>query len=48
MFYAAENAHVHQLVEQALFHTDHLVSDVPSHHPTPDGAPAIRRQQRRA
>ena len=25
MFYAAENTHVHQLVEQALFHADHLV-----------------------
>lgn len=25
MFYAAENAHVRDLVEQALFHTHHLV-----------------------
>jgi DNA-binding transcriptional ArsR family regulator len=26
MFYAAENAHVRQLVEQALFHADHVVA----------------------
>ena len=28
MFYAAENAHVRHLVEQALFHTDHQVGNV--------------------
>jgi DNA-binding transcriptional ArsR family regulator len=26
IFYAAENAHVRQLVEQALFHADHVVA----------------------
>jgi hypothetical protein len=31
MFYAAENAHVRQLVEQALFHADHVVGDLPDH-----------------
>jgi DNA-binding transcriptional ArsR family regulator len=31
MFYAAENSHVRQLVEQALFHADHLVDDAPHH-----------------
>jgi DNA-binding transcriptional ArsR family regulator len=31
MFYAAENAHVGQLVEQALFHADHVVGDLPDH-----------------
>ena len=31
MFYAAENTHVRQLVEQALFHADHLVEGAPDH-----------------
>jgi len=31
MFYAAENAHVRQLVAQALFHADHVVGDLPDH-----------------
>jgi DNA-binding transcriptional ArsR family regulator len=31
MFYAAENLHVRQLVEQALFHADHLVEATPDH-----------------
>jgi DNA-binding transcriptional ArsR family regulator len=26
MFYAAQNAHIRQLVEQALFHADHVVA----------------------
>src|ERR1700737_3104180 len=41
MFYAAENAHVRQLVEQALFHVDHLVGDRPGHTHTAI-APAAR------
>jgi DNA-binding transcriptional ArsR family regulator len=39
MFYAAENAHVRQLVEQALFHVDHVVGGLPDH----DDLPARRR-----
>lgn len=31
LFYAAKDAHVRHLVEQALFHTDHVVGDVPDH-----------------
>ena len=31
MFYAAENNHVRQLVEEALFHADHLVEGTPDH-----------------
>jgi DNA-binding transcriptional ArsR family regulator len=29
MFYAADNEHVRSLVQQALFHTDHVVGDDP-------------------
>jgi DNA-binding transcriptional ArsR family regulator len=29
MFYAAENSHARQLVEQALFHADHLAEGAP-------------------
>ena len=35
MFYAADNSHVHQLVEQALFHADHVVRDLPDHRDEP-------------
>jgi DNA-binding transcriptional ArsR family regulator len=31
VFYAADNAHVRRLVEEALFHTDHVVRDLPDH-----------------
>jgi DNA-binding transcriptional ArsR family regulator len=31
LFYAADNAHVRSLVEQALSHTDHVVRDLPDH-----------------
>lgn len=31
VFYRTENAHVRQLVEEALFHADHLVQDLPDH-----------------
>ena len=31
IFYLAENAHVRRLVEEALFHTDHLTRDLPDH-----------------
>lgn len=31
LFYAAKDPHVRHLVEQALFHTDHVVGGVPDH-----------------
>ncbi len=31
LFYAADNAHVRHLVEEALFHTDHVVGGLPDH-----------------
>ncbi len=31
VFYLVENAHVRRLVEEALFHADHVVGDVPFH-----------------
>jgi DNA-binding transcriptional ArsR family regulator len=31
LFYAAKDAHVRHLVEQALFHTDHEVADMSDH-----------------
>ena len=43
LFYLAENAHVRHLVEQALFHTDHVVSDLPDHD---EGAPEAPRAKR--
>jgi DNA-binding transcriptional ArsR family regulator len=33
IFYSAENAHVRSLVEEALFHADHLVRGLPDHAP---------------
>ncbi len=38
IFYMAENDHVRGLVEQALFHADHVVQGLPAHH----GQPARR------
>jgi len=32
IFYRADNDHVRRLVEEALFHADHVVHDRPSHH----------------
>ncbi len=31
LFYDAEDAHVRRLVEEALFHTDHVTSGLPDH-----------------
>lgn len=42
VYYLAENDHVRRLVEQALFHADHVVRDGPAHH-----APPVRRPPRR-
>jgi DNA-binding transcriptional ArsR family regulator len=44
MFYAAENAHVRRLVEEALFHADHLVGGLPDHDVEEAPAPAPRRR----
>jgi DNA-binding transcriptional ArsR family regulator len=35
LFYDAENAHVRQLVEQALSHTDHVAGGLPDHADAP-------------
>ncbi len=35
IFYQAENAHVRHLVEEALFHSDHLTQNQPNHHDKP-------------
>lgn len=32
IYYLAENAHVGRLVEEALFHADHLSNEEPHHH----------------
>jgi DNA-binding transcriptional ArsR family regulator len=42
-FYAAENGHVRNLAEQALFHVDHLVGHVVGHD-EPDDLPASARR----
>jgi DNA-binding transcriptional ArsR family regulator len=34
IFYAATDVHVRQLVEEALFHADHLVAGIADHEPT--------------
>jgi DNA-binding transcriptional ArsR family regulator len=34
VFYRIENAHVRQLVQDALFHAEHAGHDVPAHHQT--------------
>lgn len=44
-FYAAENVHIKNLAEQALFHTDHVI-DAPTHHDDPEQESP--RSQRRA
>jgi DNA-binding transcriptional ArsR family regulator len=34
IFYVADNAHVHQLIREALFHADHVAQNLPDHGPT--------------
>ena len=48
MFYAAENAHVRRLVEEALFHADHLVGDFADHAVDGASAPAPGPRRRQA
>ena len=46
MFYAAQNTHVRQLVEQALFHVDHLVGGLADHgDDQPTGLPVGTRRR---
>lgn len=40
VFYLAQNAHVRRLVEEALFHADHVVQDLPDHNEQSVLAPA--------
>ncbi|MEP6658597.1 MAG: hypothetical protein ABJD24_01620 [Acidimicrobiales bacterium] len=54
VFYQAPNTHVRRLVEEALFHADHLVHDLPDHHErrpvrgrVKDGGKHERARQRR-
>ncbi len=35
IFYLTENEHVRRLVEEALFHADHVVQDLPDHEERP-------------
>lgn len=41
-FYAAENPHVRQLAEQALFHADHVVGGTSQHDDEPIAQPRAR------
>lgn len=47
IFYRADNDHVRHLVEEALFHADHIVHDPPNHHAEP-ARPRARKAARRA
>ncbi len=40
VYYLAQNDHVRRIVEEALFHADHVVQGLPDHdeHPAPRGA----------
>ena len=44
MFYAAENAHVLRLVEEALFHSDQVVGMLPAHDRPPTSPPPTSAQ----
>lgn len=39
VFYQAENEHVRRLVEEALFHADHLAGGLPDHAESPNRPP---------
>jgi len=39
VFYLADNGHVRALVEEALFHADHVVQQLPDHDRKPRRAP---------
>jgi DNA-binding transcriptional ArsR family regulator len=46
VFYAAENAHVRRLVEEALFHADHLAGGLDGHQAQTGSAPAAAGRRR--
>jgi DNA-binding transcriptional ArsR family regulator len=48
VFYMADNDHVRHLVEQALFHTDHVVGALPDHEEEPLNAPPARTKRKPA
>ncbi len=47
IFYAARDVHIRQLAEEALFHADHVASDLPDHPPTRVKARASSPRSRR-
>jgi len=46
IFYRADNDHVLRLVEEALFHADHMVQDRPAHHAAPAPKPVTKARTR--
>lgn len=48
IFYMAENDHVRGLVEQALFHADHVVHGLPAHHEQPARRPVTNSRRGRS
>lgn len=43
IFYLADNDHVRRLVEEALFHADHILQGHPAHHEQPNRRRATKR-----
>jgi DNA-binding transcriptional ArsR family regulator len=48
LYYAAVNDHILRIVEQGLFHADHLVGDAPAHHGPPAADPKASKGERSA
>lgn len=46
IFYLADNDHVRRLVEEALFHADHILHGHPAHHEQPARQPAAKPRRR--
>jgi DNA-binding transcriptional ArsR family regulator len=44
VFYLADNSHVRALVEEALFHADHVAQNLPDHDQKPRHAPETGRR----
>ena len=47
-FYAADDVHVRQLVEEALFHADHVTTGHPDHARTRSSVSTVRKETDRA
>ncbi len=45
IFYLADNDHVRRLVKEALFHADHVVHGLPTHHEQPTRRPVTKSQR---